>query len=130
MAFPVFCFSPFSNIHITLSAQASICLCMCVCDFQSVRLGGLGGTRGFPQRGCLDIAVSCLTELSGMLRYGDKKRVCTSARLCSPTADAAAVPSHLPRPPHLLTSHTQPPTHALSRAQGVIGPQRRLGSTL
>lgn len=69
------CLSPFSNIYIILSAQVCMLLNACVCFSECVsgRLGGLGHDLGLPQRDCLDTAFFCLTELSGMFRYGEKK---------------------------------------------------------
>lgn len=47
----------------------------CVCFFRVCvwEIGGLGHDLGLPQRDCLDTAFFCLTELSGMFRYGEKK---------------------------------------------------------
>lgn len=102
MAFPVFCLRPFSNIHITLSAQASVYLCVCVFECASSE-DVWECDLGLLQTDCLDTAFSCLTELSGMLLYEKKSPASMHERtrvlyLYSPS-DTAAIPPTATTPP-------------------------------
>lgn len=60
----------------TLSAQTSACVNVFVFFPEYVSGGCVWCDLGLPQRDCLDTAFSCLTELSGMLRYGGRRSVC------------------------------------------------------
>ncbi len=133
-----FQFLPQSFFKYSYHSVCTGCLCIytvyvCVCVFLNVRLEkGDACDLGLPQRDCLDTAFSCLTELSGMLRYGKKEkkqnnpvRVCMSAHLYSPS-DNAAIRLTFSPPPH-------PVSHGLqlmrTAEQNVSGPQCHLNNT-